>query len=80
LVIDLMLANLPIVKRMILADVHATGLDYEVKKWEVGVARQVEVNHETVVGRNLAAMMKDHVEGEEKPWMELAKERAQRDA
>jgi hypothetical protein len=39
-VIDLMLANHPIVKWTILADDHATGSDHEIIEWEVGVVMQ----------------------------------------
>ena len=61
LVIDLTLANRPIVKWTILADNHATGSDHEVIECVVGVDRQEEAVHERVVGRNLAAML-------EKTW------------
>jgi hypothetical protein len=79
-VIDLTLANRPIVKWTILADDHATGSDHEVIEWEVGVDRQEEADHETVVGWNLAAMTETDVEAAGKLWAELAKERAQLDA
>jgi len=51
-VIDLILANGPIVKWTILADDHTTGSDHEVIEWEVGVHRQEEADHEKVVGWN----------------------------
>jgi hypothetical protein len=44
-VIDLTLANRPIVKWTILADDHATGSDHEVIEWEMGVYRQEEADH-----------------------------------
>ena len=76
-VIDLMLANRPIVKWTILADDHATGSDHEVIEWEVGVDSQEEGDHERVLGWNLAAMTEKDAEAAEKQWIELAKERAQ---
>jgi hypothetical protein len=79
-VIDLALANRPIVKWTILVDDHATGSDHEVIEWEVGVASQEEVDYERVVGWKLAAMTEKDVEAAEKLWMELARERAQLDA
>jgi len=79
-VIDLMLANRPIVMWTILAHDHATGSDHEVIEWEVGVERQEEVDHERIVGWNLAAMTEKDVEAAENLWMELVKERAQLDA
>jgi len=79
-VIDLTLANRPIVKWTILADNHATGSDHVVIEWEVGVDRQEEADHERVVGWNLAAMTEKDAEAAEKLWRELAKERAQLDA
>jgi len=79
-VIDLTLANRPIVRWTKLADDHATGSDHEVIEWKVGVDRQEEADHERVVGWNLAAMMEEDVEVAEKLWMELAKERIQLDA
>jgi len=79
-VIDLALANRPIVRWTILADDHATGSDHEAIEWEVGVDRQEEADHERVVGWNLAAMMEEDGEAAEKLWMELAKERTQLDA
>jgi len=79
-VIDLTLANRPIVRLTILADDHATGSDREVMEWEVGVDRQEEADHERVVGWNLAAMMEEDTEAPEKLWMEPAKERIQLDA
>ena len=79
-VIDLTLANRPIVKWTILADDHATGSDHEVIKWEVGVDRQEEADHKRVVGWNFAAMTEKGAEAVEKLWRELAKERAQLDA
>ena len=65
-VIDLTLANRPIVRWTIPADDHATASDHEVIEWEVGVVRQKEVDHETVVGWNLAAMTEEDVEAAEK--------------
>jgi len=79
-VIDLTLANRPIVKWTTLADDHATGSDHEVIEWEVGVDRQEEADHERIVGWNLAAITEKDTEAAEKLWMELAKERAQLDA
>jgi len=79
-VIDLMLANQPIIKLSILADDHATGSDHEVIEWEVEVDRQEEAGHERVVGWNLAAMTEEDAKAAEKLWMELAKERARLDA
>jgi len=79
-VIDLTLANRPIVSWTILANDHATGSDHEVIEWEVGVDRQEEADHERVVGWNLAAMTDEDAEAAEKLWMELAKERIQLDA
>jgi len=80
-VIDLTLANRPIVWWTILADDHATGLDHEVIEWEAGVNRQEEeADHERVVGWNLAAMTVEDTEAAEKLWMKLAKERTQLDA
>jgi len=38
------------------------------------------MDHERVVGWNLAAMMDEDAEAAEKLWMELAKERTQQDA
>ena len=69
-VIDLTLANQPIVKWHILAEDHATGSDPEVIEWEVGEARQEEADHNRVVGWNFAAMPEKDVEGAEKLWME----------
>ena len=80
LVIDLTLANLPIVQWTIMADHHTTGSDHEVIQWEVVVDRQEEVNHVRLVGWNLAAMTEKDAEAAEKLLMELAKERAQLDA
>ena len=51
-VIDLMLANRPIVKWTIMTDDHTTGSDHEVIQWEVGVERQEEADDERVVGLN----------------------------
>ena len=79
-VIDLTLANRPIVKWTILADDHATGFDHEVIEWEVGVVRQEEADHERVVGWKLAAITEKDVEAAGKVWAELAKERARLDA
>ena len=79
-VIDLTLANRPIVKWTILADDHVTGSDHEVVEWEVGVDRQEEADHERVVGWNLATMTEKDVEAAGKVWAELAKQRAQLDA
>jgi len=67
-------------KWTILADVHATGSDHEVIEWEVGVDRQEEADHESIVGWNLAAMKEKDTEAVEKLWMEFAKARAQLDA
>ena len=64
LVIDLMLANRPIVKWTILADDHASGSDHDVIEWEVGVDMREEAVHERVVGWNLVAVM-------EKTWKQL---------
>ena len=79
-VIDVTLANRPIVTWTILADDHATGSDHEVIEWEVGVDRLEEVDHERVVGWNLLAMTEKDAEAAEKLWKELVKERAQLDA
>ena len=51
-VIDLTLANRPILRGTILADDHATGSDHEVIEWEVGVVRPDEADHERVVAWN----------------------------
>jgi len=80
LVIDLTLANCPIVKLTILADDHATESDHEVIEWEVGVDRQEEADHERVVGWNLAAMTEKDVEAAGKLLAEVAKVTAQLDA
>jgi len=72
-VINLTLANRPIVRWTILADDHATGSDHEVIDWEVGVESQEEADHEWVVGWNSAAMMEEDAEAAEKLWMKLAK-------
>jgi hypothetical protein len=66
LVIDLTLANRPLVHWTILADDHSTGSDHEVIEWEVGVARQEEADYERVVGWNLAAMTEKDAEEAEK--------------
>jgi hypothetical protein len=79
-VIDLRLANRPIVKWTIPANDHGTGSDHEVIEWEVGVHRQEEEDHGRIVGWNLAAMTEKDVEAAEMQWMELVKERAQLDA
>jgi len=79
-VIDLTLANRPIVRWTIVADDHSTGFDHEVLEWEVGVDRKEEADHERVVGLNVAAMPEEDAEAAEKLWMELAKERIQLDA
>ena len=79
-VIDLTLANRPIIKWTILADDHATGSEHEVIEWEVGVDRQAEADHERVVGWNLAAMTEKDIEAAQKLWRKLARERAQLDA
>ena len=49
-VIDLTLANQPIVQWTILADDHATRSDHEVIEWGVGVDRQEDADYERVVG------------------------------
>jgi hypothetical protein len=46
----------------------------------VGVDREVEADHERVVGWNLAVMTEKEVEAVAKLWMELVMERAQLDA
>jgi hypothetical protein len=79
-VIDLTLANRPIMKWTILADDHATGSDREVIEWEVEADRQEEADHKRVVGWNLAAMTEEELEAAEELWRELAKERAHLDA
>ena len=79
-VIDLVLANRPIVKWTILANDHATGSDHEVIEWEVGVDWQEETDQERIVGCNSAAMTEKDAKAAEKLLMELAKERAQLDA
>jgi len=79
-VIDLTLANRSIVRWTIPAKDHPTGSDHEVIKWEVGVDRQEEADHERVVGWNSAAMTEEDAEAAEKLWMELVKERNQPDA
>jgi len=79
-VIDLTLANRPIMKWCILTDDHATGSDHEVIEWEVEADRLEEADHERVVGWNLAAMTQKDLETAEKLWMDLAKETAHLDA
>jgi hypothetical protein len=79
-VIDLTLANRPIMKWSILADDHATRSDHEVIEWEVEAERHEEPDHERVVGWNLAAMTEQDLETAEKLWTDLAKERAHLDA
>jgi len=79
-VIDLSLANRPIIKRTILADNHATGSDHDVIEREVEADGQEEADHERVVGWNSAAMAENNWEAAEKLWRELAKERAHLDA
>jgi len=79
-VMDLMLANGPITKWLILADDHATGSDHEVVEWEVEADRHEEADHERVVGWDLAAMKEEDSEAAEKLWANLAKERAHLDA
>ena len=69
-VIDLTLANRPIIKWTILADNHATGSDHEVIAWEVRVDREEKADHERVVGCNLAAMTEKDAEAAEKLWMD----------
>ena len=69
-VIDLTLANQPIMRWTILADDHATGSDHEVIKWELEVDRQEEADHKRVVGWNLAAMTEPDLEAAEKLWRE----------
>ena len=64
----------------ILADDHPTGSDHQVIQREVEAVQQEEVDHERVVGRNLAALTEEDAEAAEKVWMELAKERAHLDA
>jgi len=76
LVIDLTLANRPIMRWTILADDHATGSDHEVVEWEVEADGQEEADHERVVGWNLAGMTEEDLEAAEELWRELAKERA----
>jgi hypothetical protein len=80
LVIDLNLANRPIVKWTIPGDYHATGSDHEVIELEVEVDRQKEAEHQRVVGRNAAAMKEKDAEATEKLWTELVRERANLDA
>jgi hypothetical protein len=65
-VIDLTLANRPIVRWTILADDYATGSDHEVIEWKVGVDRQEEVDHERVVGWNLPVMTEEDPEAAKK--------------
>jgi len=60
----------------ILADDHATGSDHKVIEWEVEADGLEEVDHQSVVGPSLAAIMEKDLEIEEKLWMDLAKERA----
>jgi len=79
-VINLTLANRPIVRWTILADDHAAGSDHEVIEWEVGVDWQEEADHERVVGWNSAAMTQEDAEAAEMLWMELAKKRTHLDA
>jgi len=79
-VIDLTLANRPIVKWTTLADDHATASEHEVMEWEVGVDRYDEADHGRVVGWNLRAMMEKDGEAAEKLRMEIVTMRAQLDA
>ena len=65
-VIDLTLANRPIVKCTIVADDHATGSDHEVIEWNVGVHTEEQADHDRVVRWDLAAMTEKDVEGAEK--------------
>jgi hypothetical protein len=69
-VIDLTLANRPIVKWTIRANDHATGSYHELIEWKVGVNRQKEADHERVEGWHLAAMTEKDMEAVEKQWME----------
>jgi len=73
-VIDLTLATQLIVKWIILADDHASGSDYELIDWELGVDRYEEWDHVPVVWWNVAAMTEKDAESPEKISMELAKE------
>jgi len=79
-VIDLTLANRPLVKCTILADDQATGSDHQVIEWEVRGDWHKKADHERVVGWNLASMTEKNVEAAEKLWMDSARERAQLDA
>jgi len=78
-VVDLELANRPIVRWTILADDHTTGSDHEVKEWKVGVVRQEAADQYRAVGWNSAAMTEKDIEAVEKVWLELAKKIAQLD-
>jgi len=79
-VIDLTLANRPIVKWSILANDHATGSDHEVIEFEMGVDSREEANDERVVGWNLEAMTDKDADPAEQLLKKLAKKRAQLDA
>ena len=46
----------------------------------MGVDRQEEADHETVMAWNLTALTEEDAEAAEKLWMELAHERTQLDA
>jgi hypothetical protein len=72
----LTLANRPIMRWTTLADDHATGSDHKVIEWEVEADGQEEVDHERVVGWNLAGMTDENLEAVEELWREFANERA----
>jgi len=79
-VINLTLANRPIMTWTILADDHATRSDHEVIDKEVDADGQEEADHKRAVGWNLDALTAKDLEPAEKLWRELAKERAHLDA
>ena len=72
--------NQPITKSAILAENHATGSNQQVIQWEVDINKQVEADHEWVIGWNLASMIEQDEEAAGKLWMELVKKRAHLDA
>ena len=79
-VIDMRFANRPITKWFIRADDHATGSDHEVIELEVEGDRPEEADHERIVEWDIPAMMEEDSEAAERPWAELANERAHLDA
>ena len=78
-VIDPTLPIRPITNSHRLAGDHATGSDHKVIEWEVEVDRQMEADHERVIGWNLLVMMEKDAEAAEKLWTKLGKERAHLD-